>query len=205
MIAGAGLAGASVAVTLCEEGFGGGIALLGAEVTSPFGRPPLSKTYLLGKEGLADWYVKPAGWYDDNQVDLRPDAAVEHVDTDAALVVLASGEAVGYDRLVLCTGGRARRLEIPGADLVGVHTLRTVADCEAIKIAAQPGSRAAVIGMRFTPPQTAMRIRSPTSTPIEVSRLPGGNASSAAIASLSRRLAPSSTRNPPCSLCRGTG
>lgn len=159
VIVGAGLAGASVAVSLREEGFAGPIALLGAEVTPPFGRPPLSKTYLLGKEGLADWYVKPAGWYDENGVDLRPDAAVEQVDTDAALVVLASGEAVGYDRLVLCTGGRARRLEIPGADLVGVHTLRTVADCEAIKIVAQPGTRAVVIGMGFIGSEVAAALR----------------------------------------------
>jgi 3-phenylpropionate/trans-cinnamate dioxygenase ferredoxin reductase subunit len=159
VIVGAGLAGASVAVSLREEGFAGSIALLGAEVTPPFGRPPLSKTYLLGKESVADWYVKPVGWYDENQVDLRPDAAVEHVDTRAALVVLASGEAVGYDRLVLCTGGRARRLEIPGAALVGVHTLRTVADCEAIKVAAQPGSRTVVIGMGFIGSEVAAALR----------------------------------------------
>lgn len=159
VIVGAGLAGASVAVSLREEGFAGSIALLGAEVTPPFGRPPLSKTYLLGKEGVADWYVKPVGWYDENQVDLRPDAAVEHLDTDPALVVLASGEAVGYDRLVLCTGGRARRLEIPGAALVGVHTLRTVADCEAVKIAAQPGSRTVVIGMGFIGSEVAAALR----------------------------------------------
>ncbi|MBJ7593569.1 MAG: FAD-dependent oxidoreductase [Candidatus Dormibacteraeota bacterium] len=159
MIVGAGLAGASVAVTLREEGFRGPIALLGDEATPPFGRPPLSKTYLQGREGLGSWYVKPPDWYDRREVEFRPDAAVAQLDTAAKQIRLGSDEIIRYDRAVLCTGGRPRRPAIPGTDLPGVHLLRTVADCDAIKSAARPGTRAVVVGMGFIGSEVAASLR----------------------------------------------
>lgn len=159
MIAGAGLAGGNVAVTLRQEGYRGPIALLGDEVTPPFGRPPLSKTYLAGAEGLGGWYVKPAEWYDHNGVELRYDAVVSRVDPDARTVILGSGETIRYGRLVLCTGARPRKPQIPGIDLPGVHMLRTVADCDAIKSAARPTSRAVVVGMGFIGSEVAASLR----------------------------------------------
>ncbi|MEO8898334.1 MAG: FAD-dependent oxidoreductase [Candidatus Dormibacter sp.] len=159
VIVGAGLAGANVAVTLREEGHHDRIVLLGDEATIPFGRPPLSKTFLRGEEALSNWYVKPADWYGDSDVELRHDAAVLHIDTHSRKVLLRGGETLDYDRLVLCTGGRARRPGIAGLDLPGVHLLRTVADCEGIKLAVRPGTRAVVVGMGFIGSEVAASLR----------------------------------------------
>ncbi len=159
VIVGAGLAGGNVAVTLRGEGFRGRIVLIGGEPDHPFGRPPLSKTYLRGEEDLTNWYVKAAEWYERNDVELRLGTAVTGVDTHARTVILTGGEPLGYDRLVLCTGGRACRPEIPGVDLPGVHLLRTLADCEAIKRAARPRARAVVVGMGFIGSEVAASLR----------------------------------------------
>src|ERR1700682_652680 len=114
VIVGAGLAGGNAAVTLREEGWRGRIVLLGAEPGIPFGRPPLSKTYLRGEEDLSAWHVKPADWYGDHDVELRTGSTVRHVDTALKQLRLASGATVDYDKLVLLTGGRKRRLEVGG-------------------------------------------------------------------------------------------
>ncbi|MBO0816534.1 MAG: FAD-dependent oxidoreductase, partial [Actinobacteria bacterium] len=115
----------------------------------PFGRPPLSKTYLRSEEDLSAWYVRPAGWYADHDVELRHGAAVVTVEPSAHAMTLDSGEQLGYQKILIATGGRNRRLRIPGADLPGIHYLRTVAECDAIKQEALPGRRAVVVGMGF--------------------------------------------------------
>ena len=146
-------------MTLREEGHRGRIALLGDEATLPFGRPPLSKGVLRGEEDLGDWYVRPADWYDRNDVQFRADSAVARVDTDARRVLLGGGEAMRYDHVVLCTGGRARKPDIPGIRLPGVHVLRTVTDCATIRAAARPGARAVVVGMGFIGSEVAASLR----------------------------------------------
>src|SRR5258708_1264382 len=106
VIIGAGIAGGNAAVTLREEGWRGRIVLLGAEPGVPFGRPPLSKTYLRGEEDLSAWHVKPADWYGEHDVELHSGSTVRQVDTVLKQLRLESGETVDYDKLVLCTGGR---------------------------------------------------------------------------------------------------
>ena len=149
MIVGGALAGANAAVTLREEGFRGPVAVIGPEPGVPFGRPPLSKTYLRSEEDLADWYVRPARWYQEHDVDRLAGSRAAVIDTAAHTVLLGSGQELPYQKVLIATGGRNRRLELPGADLPGVHSLRTVADCEAIKGEAVPGRRAVVVGMSF--------------------------------------------------------
>ena len=83
VIVGAGLAGANAAVELRAEGFRGRLVLLGDEETLPFGRPPLSKTYLRAEEPLDNWFVRPADWYVANEVELRRGASMSRVDTNA--------------------------------------------------------------------------------------------------------------------------
>src|SRR5215471_1870378 len=117
VVVGAGLAGGNAAVTLREEGWRGRILLLGAEPGIPFGRPPLSKTYLRGEEDLSNWYVKPADWYGNHGIELRTDAQVQRADTTLKQLLLAGSETVDYDKLVLCIGGRNRRFNIAGASL----------------------------------------------------------------------------------------
>lgn len=158
-ILGSGLAGGNAAVALREEGFRGRVVLVGGEPTPPFGRPPLSKTYLRGEEGLGGWYVKPQAWYEANGVERITDAGRAHVDAGAKLLLLGDGRRILYDRIALCTGGRPRTPAIPGTELSGVHVLRTVADCESIKRGARPGRRAVVLGMGFIGAEVSASLR----------------------------------------------
>src|SRR5262249_16193198 len=95
------------------------------------------------------WYVRPASWYADHDVELRSGAAVAAVDPTAQAVTLDSGEEIGYQKVLIATGGRNRRLTIPGAGLPGLHYLRTKAECDAIKQEAVPGRHAVVVGSGF--------------------------------------------------------
>jgi 3-phenylpropionate/trans-cinnamate dioxygenase ferredoxin reductase subunit len=151
VIIGTGVAGGNAAATLREEGFPGPVVLITREREPgvPFGRPPLSKTYLRSEEDLSAWYVRPADWYADHDVELCTGATVAALDPAAHQVTLASGGELGYQKVLIATGGRNRRLRIAGADLPGIHYLRTVAECDAIKQEAVPGRRAAVVGMGF--------------------------------------------------------
>jgi 3-phenylpropionate/trans-cinnamate dioxygenase ferredoxin reductase subunit len=148
VIIGGGIAGGNAAATLREEGFPGPVVLISREPGVPFGRPPLSKTYLRSEEDLDAWYIRPAGWYADHDVELCS-GTVAAVDPAAHVVTLDSGEELGYQKVLIATGGRNRRLSLPGAGLPGIHYLRTLAECDAIKRAAAPGRRAVVVGMGF--------------------------------------------------------
>jgi 3-phenylpropionate/trans-cinnamate dioxygenase ferredoxin reductase component len=159
VILGAGIAGGNAAVTLREEGWKGHILLLGAEPGVPFGRPPLSKTYLRGEEDLSAWCVKPAEWYSAHDVERRTGVTVSQVDTAQRQVRLRSGETVDYQRLALCMGGRNRTFAEPGATLPGVYQLRTVAECDAIREAARPDARALIVGMGFIGAEVAASLR----------------------------------------------
>jgi 3-phenylpropionate/trans-cinnamate dioxygenase ferredoxin reductase subunit len=148
VIVGGGKAGGIAAATLRDEGFDGPVVLVSREPGIPFGRPPLSKTYLRSEEDLTDWYVKPPDWYEANDVDLRADSVVA-VDPAAHALALGSGRELGYEKLLIATGGRNRRLQLPGAELPGIYYLRTVAECDAIKREAESGRHAVVVGMGF--------------------------------------------------------
>lgn len=178
VIVGAGLAGGNAAVTLREEGWHGRILLLGREPGIPFGRPPLSKTYLRGEETLDGWLVKPTEWYADNGVELRTGVTVQGVDTNLKQVALEGGGTLDYDTLLLCTGGRNRQFRVPGANLPGVHQLRTIAECEAIRRDAQPGARAVIVGMGFIGSEVAASLRQ---MGLEVTAVFSGNAPLAAV------------------------
>jgi 3-phenylpropionate/trans-cinnamate dioxygenase ferredoxin reductase subunit len=149
VIVGGGMAGGNAAVTLRQEGYRGRVSLISREPGLPFGRPPLSKTYLRSEEDLAGWYVRPGRWYEDHDVDRPGPAAALGIDTAARTVVLDTGQELEYSQLLIATGGQNRRLNIPGADLPGLHWLRTVAECDAIKREARPGRRAVLLGMGF--------------------------------------------------------
>jgi len=142
------MSGGVAAKTLREEGYAGRIVLIGHEPTPPFGRPPLSKTYLRGEETLSGWLVKPESWYEENHVE-RVNATATRVDISQQHVELHKGKPIGYEKLLITTGGENRRLQVPGADLPGVFQLRTVAECDAIKQAATRGARCVVVGMGF--------------------------------------------------------
>jgi 3-phenylpropionate/trans-cinnamate dioxygenase ferredoxin reductase component len=148
VILGGGTAGGNAAATLRDEGFGGRVVIISREPGVPFGRPPLSKTYLRSEENLEGWYVRPVGWYEAHGVEVRAET-VAGVDPGAHTLALGSGQELQYQKLLLATGGRNRRLGVPGAELPGIHYLRTVADCDAIKREVAAGRRAVVVGMGF--------------------------------------------------------
>ena len=147
VIVGASLAGAKAAGELRERGFDGRVVLVGAESERPYERPPLSKDYLQGKSERDKAYVHDADFYGQQEIELRLGAVVESIDTQASTVALAGGEQLGYDSLLLTTGAEPRRISVPGADLDGVHYLRTVADSDALRERLASGSgRVAVVG-----------------------------------------------------------
>jgi 3-phenylpropionate/trans-cinnamate dioxygenase ferredoxin reductase component len=146
MIVGGGLAGAKAAQTLREEGFDGRVVLLGEEDVAPYERPPLSKDYLRGDAGRDAIWAQEEGWYEAHDVELRTSTHAAELALASSEVVLDGGERIGYDQLLLATGSAARRLPIDGAELDGVHLLRTVADSDALREALTPGVRVVVIG-----------------------------------------------------------
>ena len=146
VIAGAGLAGAKAAEALRGEGFEGRIVLVGDEPELPYERPPLSKDYLRGESPREQARVHEDGFYADHDIELLTGTAVTELDAAARAVTLSTGERLGYDRLLLATGSEPRRLSVPGAELDGVHHLRTFADSDAIAAALEPGARAVIAG-----------------------------------------------------------
>ncbi|HEX9480825.1 MAG TPA: FAD-dependent oxidoreductase, partial [Solirubrobacteraceae bacterium] len=118
VVLGGGLAGGNAAVTLREEGFAGRVVLISREPGVPFGRPPLSKTYLRSEEELDGWYVKPHDWYRQHDVELLARSVVG-IDTSAHTLTLGDKEELEYQKLLIATGGRNRSLRVPGVELAG--------------------------------------------------------------------------------------
>ena len=146
VIVGAGHAGGTAAALLRQYGYEGPIVLIGEEPLIPYQRPPLSKAWLKGEADGDSLALRPSAFYAEQAVDLRLDVAATRIDRTARSVDLSDGSSLAYDHLILATGARARLLDVPGADLSGVHVLRTAADAEAIKALLGPGRTLAVVG-----------------------------------------------------------
>jgi 3-phenylpropionate/trans-cinnamate dioxygenase ferredoxin reductase subunit len=131
---------------LRQLGFEGEVVLLGEEPAPPYQRPPLSKALLSGEMAPERTLIRSEGYYAKSAIELRLNSPVERILDERRVVVLAGGETLSYDVLVLCTGTGARRLMLPGAALAGVLYLRTLADAARIKAAAQEGGRAVIVG-----------------------------------------------------------
>ena len=157
VVVGAGLAGGAAAGTLRELGFDGRIVVLGEEEDPPYERPPLSKQYLRGEQPLS--YLYPRAWYEEQDVDLRTGRRVTRIEPAAREVVLSDDERIRFDRALIATGARNRRLPIPGLDLTGVMDLRTVGEADRIIEAASAGGRVALVGMGFIGAEVAASLR----------------------------------------------
>ena len=149
VIVGAGLAGQHAAETLRKAGFDGRVFLVGDEPHAPYSRPPLSKTVLRGEEDPHQPQLRGLDWYDEHDVELILGVRATAVSPSTRSVELADGRGLTYDKLLLATGGRAREVPCAGADLAGVHTLRTVDDAVAIRDRLVPGAPVVVIGAGF--------------------------------------------------------
>lgn len=159
VVVGASTAGGSAATTLRQEGSDGRVALIGAEPHPPYERPPLSKAYLQGHTSMEELWLQPEGHWAEHDIDTRFGVPATRVDPGRRVVELADGEQIGYDQLLIATGGRVRRPPIPGIDLAGVHGLRDIADADAIRQRAASVQRAVVVGLGFIGCEVAASLR----------------------------------------------
>jgi 3-phenylpropionate/trans-cinnamate dioxygenase ferredoxin reductase component len=146
VIVGAGQAGAEVAAELRRQAYSGPVTIVGAEPFVPYKRPPLSKTYLAGAATTESLYVLSQAAMEKANVQFIGGTRAVAIDRANKSLRLADDRVLPYDRLVLATGGRPRRLEIPGADLPGIHVLRGIADVDAIRQDFVAGKRLAIVG-----------------------------------------------------------
>jgi 3-phenylpropionate/trans-cinnamate dioxygenase ferredoxin reductase subunit len=158
-IVGAGLAGATAAQTLRDEGFDGQVVLLGEEPHRPYERPPLSKEYLQGKSPLDKVFVHPEGWYAEHEVDLRLGVTATALDLQARRLLTSEGDGVRYDSLLIATGSTPRRLTLPGSDLDGVLYLRRLEDSDRIRAAFAGTPRVVIVGAGWIGLETAAAAR----------------------------------------------
>jgi 3-phenylpropionate/trans-cinnamate dioxygenase ferredoxin reductase subunit len=146
VIVGAGQAGGDLTGALRAGGYSGAITLIGDEPYAPYRRPPLSKTFLSGEATLESLYLKSAETYGRQQIECRFGIGVERIERSSSAVRLYDATLVPYRYLVLATGGRARRLSLPGANHPNVHYIRTIDDILRLKEQLLPGKRLLIVG-----------------------------------------------------------
>lgn len=148
-IIGAGHAGGRAAEAMRQAGFLGTIILVGEEAYVPYERPPLSKELLATDADVEKVFCNPPDYYAQNGIELRLETRASTIDRAARTVALDSRETIAYDRLLIATGGRVRRLDCPGGELEGVHYIRAIPDTLALRPALREGARVVVIGGGF--------------------------------------------------------
>jgi len=146
VIIGAGQAGAQAVQSLRAEGFAGPITLVGDEAYPPYQRPPLSKAYLLGTFERPRLFLKADAYYAESGCDLRLGTSAKRIHRAERTVELTDGGKLAYDKLLLTTGARVRKLRCRGADLPGIHYLKTIADVDGLQEVFQAGKRIAIVG-----------------------------------------------------------
>jgi 3-phenylpropionate/trans-cinnamate dioxygenase ferredoxin reductase component len=158
LVIGGGPAGHTAAAAYRAAGGAGPVVLLTAEGRLPYNRPPLSKDLLRGETEPGDIGLEDATWYAEHEIEFRAGAAVE-LAPDARVATLADGTEIRYRACVLATGAEPMRLPVDGADLPGVHLLRTLDDALALRAATAPGTRVVVIGSGFIGCEAAASLR----------------------------------------------
>jgi 3-phenylpropionate/trans-cinnamate dioxygenase ferredoxin reductase subunit len=173
LVVGAGVAGGGAALAVRDAGFDGEVVLAGAEPHLPYERPPLSKAFLRGELPPERLDLRPPPTWEERGVDVRTGSRVTGIDAAGGEATFDDGVVLPFDRVVIATGSRNRRPDAPGLDLDGVFDLRTVDDCRRLRAAAQPGRRAAIVGMGFVGSEVAASLRS---LGVEVTALLTGDA-----------------------------
>jgi 3-phenylpropionate/trans-cinnamate dioxygenase ferredoxin reductase subunit len=145
LLIGGGIAAGNCARQLRRGGADGTITLVGREPDLPYDRPPLSKEYLQGTQERDAALVEDAGWYAENQIETLTGVTVTALDLDARTATLSKGDVIRFGQALIATGANVRRLPAPGAELGGIHYLRTFANSDAIREDAA-GKRVVLIG-----------------------------------------------------------
>jgi len=146
IVVGASHAAVQLAVSLRQEGWAGRVLIIGDEEQLPYHRPPLSKAFLAGERDLQGILIRTPAAFEKYDIELQLGVRVESINRIDKTIALDTGLELAYDKLALCTGSRARKLSIRGADLDGVHYLRSVNDVERIKKSVVAGGRAVIVG-----------------------------------------------------------
>jgi 3-phenylpropionate/trans-cinnamate dioxygenase ferredoxin reductase subunit len=146
LIVGAGQAGAQAAISLRQLGFGGRITMAGAEPDLPYERPPLSKEYLAGDRAADRLLLRPPAFWAERDVDMQLDCRIVAVDPKTRRAATDRGEAIAWDWLIWAAGGHARRLSCPGAELGGVHVIRTRDDVDRLRSDLHVAGHVAIVG-----------------------------------------------------------
>ncbi|MGB9650498.1 MAG: FAD-dependent oxidoreductase [Candidatus Cybelea sp.] len=149
LIVGGGMAGGRAAETLRTAGFDGRICLVCAESDRPYQRPPLSKEYLRGERDAPSLFLRPLEFYEPQHIELLTNARVARIDVGAKRAYLTDGEAIAYDKALVATGAVPRRLTVPGSDLAGVVTLRTIEESTWLRTRFEQRPRVLVVGSGF--------------------------------------------------------
>ena len=146
LLVGGGMASAHCAAELRRRGAEGSILLAGREPEPPYERPPLSKEYMRGEAGREDAYVNPAGWYEENGVELLTGVNVMSLDPAARTAKLQGGEEVAFGKALLATGAMVNILRVEGAENEGIHYLRAFGNSDAIRADAEAAEHVVLIG-----------------------------------------------------------
>jgi 3-phenylpropionate/trans-cinnamate dioxygenase ferredoxin reductase subunit len=149
VIIGAGQAGAQAVATLRAEGFAGAITMIGDEAYAPYQRPPLSKTYLMGTMDRDRLFLKPDAFYTEAKCELMLGVTVTSIDRAAKSVALSDGRALSYDKLLIATGTSVRKIKVPGAELPGIHYLRSIADVDDLRPAFESAKNLVIVGAGY--------------------------------------------------------
>ena len=157
-IIGAGQAAAQLIDSLRRRGHAGAITLVGDE-GFPYQRPPLSKKYLAGELGLDRLQLRQPSYFDEQRVELRLGRRATAIDRHAKQVQLVGGATLDYEHLIIATGSHPRRLKMPGADLAGVHYLRSSSDADHLRTEVHVGQRAVIIGGGYIGLEVAATLR----------------------------------------------
>src|ERR1700730_14908632 len=161
LIVGGGVAGGHAIFEIRKHDKSGRIVVVNGENQLPYDRPPLSKEYLAGKKKRREVYFRADSYYKRNKVEFIKGHRVQDIDTSDRSLTLDDGRKFKFKSLLIATGGRVRKLELPGSDLEGVYYLRTIEDCDVIKKAAVPKSKSVVIlGGGFIGCEVAATLRS---------------------------------------------
>ncbi|MHB9836170.1 NAD(P)/FAD-dependent oxidoreductase [Paraburkholderia terrae] len=155
IIVGASHAAAQLAPSVRQEGWQGRIVVIGDEPHLPYHRPPLSKAYLLGEKNSHDLLIRTADAYEKFGIEFRLGERVASIDRVRKQVTLQDGSSLAYDKLALCTGTRVRTVDMPGAQLAGMHYLRGIADIDRIRRHVNEGGHAAIVGGGYIGLETA--------------------------------------------------
>ena len=155
LLIGGGIASATAAATLREEGFDGSILLAGRELDAPYHRPPASKGYLRGHESKDDALVHPAGWWEEQGVDLRTRTSVMALDPAARTATLQSKEQVAFGQALVATGAGVRRLQADGGMRDGIHYLRALGNADKLRRELADAERVVVVGGSYIATEVA--------------------------------------------------